>query len=248
MKIKILIIYLLSSISLISFTNASELLLKPSHWSFAPWCTIWDDIVLNPEGKQISATDIVVESSMEFIKFEPTQLFPYFFPPKVFKNTNIVHIVWFTIQPSQRVKEKWIIWKIYFKPKNQSDKDGSIKFYFKKTWDTTDSNLSIAWWVDTLEDVRNWFYTFEWTDCDNYEQDNKNLENRILTLEEQMMKAEQDILNLKKQMEKDHNAAIRQIKRDEMIQKILTACETIEFVMQPLLRCELSQQHRNIIA
>ena len=34
----------------------------------------------------------------------------------------------------------------------------------------------------------------------------------------------------------------------EMIQKILTACETIEFIMQPLLRCELSQQHRNMIA
>ncbi len=209
MKFKILIISLLSTISIISFANASELLLKPSHWSFSPWCTIWVDIVVDPEGKQISATDIVIESSMEFIKFEPTQLFPYFLPPKVLKASNIVHIVWFTIQPSQRVKEKWTIWKIYFKPSNTSDKDGSIKFYFKKTWDTTDSNLSIAWWIDTLEDVRNWFYTFEWSDCE-YPQLNTT----------KILNNEQKISNLEKQIEKEHNAAIRQIKRDEMIQKI----------------------------
>jgi hypothetical protein len=210
MKFKILIISLLSTISIISFANASELLLKPSHWSFSPWCTIWVDIVADPEGKQISATDIVIESSMEFIKFEPTQLFPYFLPPKVLKNSNIVHIVWFTIQPSQRVKEKWTIWKIYFKPKNQSDKDGSIKFYFKKIWDTTDSNLSIAWWVDTLEDVRNWFYTFDWTTCE-YPEIKTTISNN-----------EQDIINLTKQIHKDHNAAIRQRKRAETIQKIKT--------------------------
>lgn len=164
MKTKILTLSILSITVIWSFVSAWEISLEPSHWKYSPGCMLWIDIVMDPEWKQISATDIVIESSMKFIKFEPTQVFPYFFPPKTIE--NIVHIVWFTSWPSQRISEKWVIWKIYFKPQNKSDIDWSIKFYFKKIWDTTDTNLSIKWWIDVLQDTRNWFYTFDWTNCD----------------------------------------------------------------------------------
>lgn len=163
MKEKILALSILSILTLSSFANAWELLLEPSNWKYSPWCMIWIDIVMDPEWKEISATDIVIESSMKFIKFEATEVFPYFFPPKTI--WNMVHIVWFTSWPSQWIKEKWVIWKIYFKPLNKSDLDWSIKFFIKKKWDTTDSNMSIWWWIDVLEDTRNWFYTFDWDDC-----------------------------------------------------------------------------------
>ncbi len=164
MKTKILTLSILSITVLWSFVSAWEISLEPSHWKYSPGCMLWIDVVMDPEWKQISATDIVIESSMKFIKFEPTKVFPYFFPAKTIE--NIVHIVWFTSWPSQRISEKWVIWKIYFKPQNKSDLDWSIKFYFKKIWDTTDTNLSIKWWIDVLQETRNWFYTFDGTNCD----------------------------------------------------------------------------------
>lgn len=164
MKIKILTLSILSFILMFWVIHAWEISLEPSHWKYSPWCMLWIDIVINPEWEKISATDIIIESSMKFVKFEPTQVFPYFFPPKIID--NIVHIVWFTAWPSQRVSEKWVIWKIFFKPQNEFDLDWSIKFYFKSTWNTTDTNLSIKWWIDVLEDTRNWFYTFDGTSCD----------------------------------------------------------------------------------
>ena len=136
MKNKIVLtLSILSFIAISSFANAWDISLEPSHWKYSPWCMLWIDIVVDPKWQQISATDIVIESSMKFVKFEPTTLLPYFFPPKIID--NIVHIVWFTSWPSQRTSEKWVIWKIFFKPQNKSDLDWSIKFYFKKKWDTT---------------------------------------------------------------------------------------------------------------
>ncbi|MCF7834683.1 hypothetical protein K9M48_01320 [Candidatus Gracilibacteria bacterium] len=163
MKEKILALSILSILTLSSFANAGELLLEPSNGKYSPGCMIGIDIVMDPEGKEISATDIVIESSMKFIKFEATEVFPYFFPPKTIG--NMVHIVGFTSGPSQWIKEKGVIGKIYFKPLNKSDLDGSIKFFIKKKGDTTDSNMSIGGGIDVLEDTRNGFYTFDGDDC-----------------------------------------------------------------------------------
>jgi len=211
---KFLILSISIFVLLISFSNAAELLLAPSNWKYAPWCIIWIDIIMDPDWAQISATDIIIESSMDFIKFEENDLFPYFLPPKI--TENIVHIVWFTAWPQQRIKEKWKIWKIFFKTKNISEIDWSIKFYIQKKWDTTDSNLSIWWWVDVLEDVRNWFYTFNWDECSYPNiKENYNTEEIKNTQEKDFKKLKQEINKLEQKIEKDHKASIYKKSRED---------------------------------
>jgi hypothetical protein len=205
MKIKILILSILSMITIRSFANAWEILLQPSHWQYSPWCMLWIDIVMDPEWAQISATDIVIESSMQFIKFEPTSLFPYFLPTKI--TDNITHIVGFTSWPSQRVSQKWVVWKIFFKPQNKSDADWSIKFYIKAKWDTTDTNLSIWWWVDVLEDTRNWFYTFNWTNCDYPDEE--------IIPQESNVNFEESLNDTVDKIEKEHMADVYQKSRED---------------------------------
>jgi len=202
MKKEIMTLSILSMIAISSFVNAWELSLQPADGKYSSWCTLWIDIVMDPQWKEISATDIIIESSMQFVKFEPTQLFPYFLPPKT--TDNITHIVWFTaLWKSQRINQKWIIWKIFLKPKNKSDRDWSIKFYFKKKWDTTDTNLSIWWWVDILQNTQNWFYTFDGANCD-YPED-------LTTQEQWNINFEDELNQTMKQIEKDH--------RSEQLQK-----------------------------
>lgn len=201
MKIKTTILITTIITFILSFVEAWELLLEPWNKKFSPWCTIWIDIVMDPEWKAISATDIVIESSMKFIKFEPSGLFPYFLPTKTID--NIVHIVWFTTRPEQRIKEKWTIGKIFFKPKDKSDLDWTIKFYIKKKWDTTDTNMSIWWWVDVLEDTRNGFYTFDWTEC-NYPEEENIIETKTITLDKVI-----------KEVEKDHKSSIYKKSRED---------------------------------
>lgn len=203
MKTRSLILSTLIMIILSSFANAWELSLQPSDWKYSPWCMIWIDIAMDPKWEQISATDLVIESSMQFVKFEATKLFPYFFPPKTID--SIVHIVWFTSWPSQWINTKWIIWKIYFKQKNKSDLDWNIKFYFKKIWDTTDTNLSIGWWIDILQNTQNWFYTFNGTECDYPEketivQKTSNIDFEE-SLEQTMKKVEKDYVKAQRKNE-----------------------------------------------
>ncbi|MFZ2150976.1 MAG: hypothetical protein WAZ12_03335 [Candidatus Absconditicoccaceae bacterium] len=212
MKIKILILSILSFVAISSFVSAGEISLEPSHGKYSPGCMLGIDIVIDPEGKQISATDIVVESSMKFVKFEPTQVFPYFFPPKIIE--NIVHIVGFTSGPSQRVSKKGVIGKIFFKPQNKSDLDGSIKFYFKKKGNTTDTNLSIKGGIDVLEDIRNGFYTFDGISCDYpqettiQEASNINFDN---ALRQTIKKVEKDF----DKTNREHKAAELQKSRED---------------------------------
>jgi len=210
MKTKLLMLSILSIITISSFANAWELSLEPSNWKYSPGCMVAIDIMMDPAWQQISATDIVLETSMQFVKFEPTDLFPYFYGPIIDNKTNIISIIWFTaLWPSQRVSKSWSIWKIYLKPKNKSDTDWSVKFYFKNKWNTTDTNLSIGWWVDVLESTRNWFYTFNWTDCD-YPDQNKEINNQDILLE-----AEKQISITKDKIEKDHMSDVYHRSRDK---------------------------------
>jgi hypothetical protein len=59
------------------------------------------DIIVNTDNKDIAATDVMIESSLDFVDFVPSKMFPYFFPPKV--GNGAIHIVGFTIDPNQRV-------------------------------------------------------------------------------------------------------------------------------------------------
>lgn len=205
MKKGLLALSILSILTISSFANAGYLSLEPSNWKYSSWCTVWIDIMMDPKWEQISATDIIVESSMQFIKFEPTKLFPYFFPAKTID--NLVHIVWFTSWPSQRVNQAWVIWKIYFKPSSKTDSDWSIKFYIKKQWETTDTNLSIWWWIDVLNKAQNWFYTFDGTNCD-YPDENIAQDSQEINFDKELEKT-------MGQIEKDHRAALLEQSRED---------------------------------
>lgn len=146
---------------MISVSAATEIRFSPDVWSLGKWCMTATDIVIDTQNQEIAATDIVIESSLEFVDFVPSSMFPYFLPPKT--NGNIVHLVGFTTDPAHRVLGKWSIGTLYMKQKDMSSADGSLKLYFTKKWDTTDSNLSIAWWVDVLDTIGSAYYTFDGT-------------------------------------------------------------------------------------
>jgi hypothetical protein len=80
-------------------------------------------------------------------------------PPKI--DGSVVHIVGFAVQEDQRFRWKSTLWTIYLKQRNISDRDWSIKLYFTRYGDTTDTNLSVPGWVDVLDKVSDWFYSFD---------------------------------------------------------------------------------------
>ncbi len=152
------IITLLTLSCLFSISMATEISFSPEKWEVANNCLVALDIMIDTDNKEIAASDIVIESSLDFVDFVPSKLFPYFLPPKV--SNNLIHLVWFTVDPKNRVQGSWSIGTLYMQQKNTSDADGTLKLYFKKKWDTTDSNLSIAWWIDILDSVGSAYFTF----------------------------------------------------------------------------------------
>lgn len=64
----------------------------------------------------------------------------------------MIHIVWFAVDQSERVVWSGKIWTLYFQNKGNSI-DGSLKLLFLWEWETVDSNLSMAWWIDVLKQV-----------------------------------------------------------------------------------------------
>ncbi len=138
---------------------ATEITFSPANWEIANNCLVAVDIVANTNDQEIAATDVVIESSLAFVDFVPLEtMFPYFLPPKVSDTT--VHLVGFTIDPAHRAQWSGIIGTLYMQQRTPSDTDGMIKLYFKKKWDTTDSNLSIAWGIDVLDTVWSAYFTF----------------------------------------------------------------------------------------
>ena len=146
---------------LLSTVSAAEIKLVPSTGSFGDGCTIPVEIWIDTDNKTISATDVMMESSMEFLDFIPTKVFPYFLPPTVMSNT--VHLIWFAVEPTQRVSWRSLLWTVYFKKRTLSDRDWAIRLYFTNAWDTIDSNLSMPWWIDILDKVNSAYYTFDGT-------------------------------------------------------------------------------------
>ena len=146
-------------IMMIWVSAAAEIWFSPDSWNIGKWCIVATDVVIDTNNQEIAATDVVIESSMEFVDFVPTWLFPYFLPPKI-TSGNIVHLVWFATDATNRVNGSWSIGTLYMKQKDTTSIDGSLKLYFTQKWDTTDSNLSIAWWTDALDTIHNAYYTF----------------------------------------------------------------------------------------
>lgn len=152
------IIALLILTCLFSVSMATEITFSPEKGEVANNCLVALDIMINTDNNEIAASDVVIESSLDFVDFVPSKLFPYFLPPKV--SNNLIHLVWFTVDPKNRVQGSWSMGTLYMQQKNASDADGALKLYFKKKWSTTDSNLSIAWWIDILDSVGSAYFTF----------------------------------------------------------------------------------------
>ncbi len=154
-------------------STAAEIRFSPDSWDIGKWCIVATEIIIDTQDKETAATDIVMESSLEFVDFVPSNLFPYFLPPKI--EGNMIHLVGFSTEKSNRVSGSWSIWTLYLKQKDNADTDGSIKLYFTKKWSTTDSNLSMAWWIDILDTVGSALYHFadEWSCTHNAADDIK---------------------------------------------------------------------------
>ena len=127
-------------------------------WTFWNNCLVPIDVYMDTAGQEISAMDLIIETSMEYKDFVPTDLFPYFFPP-IIKSSWLIHIVWFTVDPSERVKESGKIGTLYFNQKD-GDIDWVVRLYFLEEGNTTDTNLNLAGWIDVLKEVWSAFVTF----------------------------------------------------------------------------------------
>jgi len=152
------ILGIVTLIMIFGVCTATEIRFSPDVWNIGKGCLVAADIIIDTDDKEISATDIIIESSLEFVDFVPTNMFPYFLPPKV--SDGLTHLVGFTVDPQYRVKGKASIGTIYMQQKWYNENNGAMKLYFKKKWDTTDSNLSVAGGIDILDTVWSAYYTF----------------------------------------------------------------------------------------
>ncbi len=144
-------------ILMIGVTTATEINFFPDHGDIQKWCLIATDIFINAEWNPVAATDVVIETSLEYVDFVPSkELFPNFFPPKI--KSGAIHIVWFISNPSKTITWSGSIGKLFLKQKNPTDTDGVVRLYFAWKGKTHDSNLSILWWIDVLQNVGSWYY------------------------------------------------------------------------------------------
>jgi hypothetical protein len=157
---KILMLSLLVGLfSLFSFSFAQNISFSVE-WesSFGNWCLVPIDIYVDTQEQEISALDLMMETSLVYKDFVPTSIFPYYLPPVV-RSNGLLHIVGFTVDPAERVIWSGKIWTIYFEQKSWFS-DGTVRLYFLWEGNTTDSNLSKAGWIDVLKKVSDIYVTF----------------------------------------------------------------------------------------
>lgn len=141
----------LFSLSSISFSQNISFSVE-GDGNFGNGCVVPVDVYVDTEWQEISAVDLMMETSLTYKDFVPTEeMFPYFLPP-VTRSNWLLHIVWFTVDPSERVIWSGKIWTIYFEQKSWFP-DGTVRLYFLWEWNTTDSNLSKVGGVDVLKKV-----------------------------------------------------------------------------------------------
>lgn len=89
---------------MIGISAATEIRFSPDGGDIQNTCLMAADVMIDTDGKAVAATDVVIQSSLEYLDFVPNKesgLFPYFFPPKV--KDNVVHIVGFIADPKYTV-------------------------------------------------------------------------------------------------------------------------------------------------
>ena len=141
------------------FVWAQSLSLIPE-WDGNFWnnCLVPIDVFVDTQGQEVATMDLVMETSLEYKDFVPTDLLPYFFPP-IIDDKWLIHIGWFAVDQSERINWSGKIWTLYFGQKN-NDIDGVVRLYFLGEWNTVDTNLGKIWWIDVLNDVLNAYVVF----------------------------------------------------------------------------------------
>lgn len=156
---KKIILWIVWILAVLWVSNAQTLTLS-TEWDGTFWygCLVPVDVYVDTNWEEISAMDLIIKSSMDYKDFENTNIFPYYFSPV--KNWEwLIHIVWFTVDPSERFIWTGKIWTLYFQH-NNSDIDAAIKLLFLWEWELLDNNLSIAWWIDVLKNVEDLYIKF----------------------------------------------------------------------------------------
>ena len=156
------------------FVWAQSISLIPE-WDGVFWknCLVPIDVYVDANWQEIAAMDLMFETSLNFVNFVATwDTFQSFFP--VVKSNNLFHIVGFSVDASERAKWLWKIGTLYFSPK-EGDMDWVVRLYFLEEWNTTDTNLSILWWIDVLKDVLNAFVSFsdDVESCENVDDEDE---------------------------------------------------------------------------
>ena len=138
-----------------SFVFGAQLTLSPEEWNLSENCIEDFSIYLNmaPRDRAITA-DIVLESNMEFVSFEKSDLFEYATPAYI-DDWNIVRLVLFNSYDSI-LTEWWKIWTLYYNTTNVQW-DPYIKYVFYNEWNTRDTNINIDG-ADILTNVMWWSF------------------------------------------------------------------------------------------
>lgn len=140
-------------------STGAEIRFFPDEWTIQKWCLVAVDIMVDTTNQKIATTDIMIETSLDYVDFVPNKdFFPNFFPPKTgdFK----IHIIGFVSNPKNVLSISGSIGRLFLKQKSLTDSDGKIQLYFDGKEKTYDSNLSILWWRDILEKTGKWLYRF----------------------------------------------------------------------------------------
>ncbi len=141
------------------FVNAQSITFDVQwDWEFWYGCLVPIDVYVDTQWQEVSAMDLMIETSMEYKDFENTNIFPYYFPPVV-KNNWLIHVIGFSVEKNERFNWNEKIWTLYFRQKDKSI-DWALKMFFLWEWETIDSNLSIAWWIDVLRQVGDAYVKF----------------------------------------------------------------------------------------
>lgn len=129
-------------------------------WDWVFWynCLVPIDVYVDANWQEVAAMDLVMETSLKYKDFVPTEFFPYFFPP-VIKGNWLIHIVGFSVDTSERVTWRGKVGTLYFE-QNDGAIDGAVRLYFLGEWKTADTNLSILWWIDVLKEIGSAYVTF----------------------------------------------------------------------------------------
>lgn len=163
MKKTKLIVWIIGLLCVIWFSYWAELRILPEFRSVWKNCIEKFDIYLAlNDWEEALASDIILDSNMEFINFENAWIFQSYIPPRSLWSINhfVLLNVWWV-----NITWWWILWTVYYKV---TVEEPYIQFYFKWKGVTSDTNISLEW-RDILDNVLWWkYFVDQWMSCEEY--------------------------------------------------------------------------------